>query len=226
MKNVKNILLTILFGVAVFFFIITFSIGLPIYCRFFYYLQIEPLGLPQATGYDYQTIKEAFDQVMNFLTLPNQPFGTGVFSYTQSGMEHFVDCKVLFDLNAVVLAISGTITIVILVLRKLGKVQLERPFGMDVSFISALAIFVFFAILGGLIAIDFDKAFIVFHHIFFPGKENWQFSYADEIIKALPQQFFMNCAILIGASIIIISLFIIIFQLINKHKNKKADKKA
>jgi integral membrane protein (TIGR01906 family) len=184
------------------------------------------LGIPQATGYDYYSIKQAFDEVMNFLTLPNQPFGTGVFSYTQSGMDHFVDCKVLFDLNAIVLAISGTITITILILKKLGKVTLVRPFGMDVSFISALSIFVLFAVLGGVIAIDFDNAFIVFHHIFFPGKDNWQFSYADEIIKALPQQFFMNCAILIGASIIIISLTIIIFQLIKKAKNKKTDKKA
>lgn len=222
----KDKLLTILFGIAVFFLIITFSIGLPIYCRFFYYLQIEPLGIPQATGYDYYAIKQAFDEVMNFLTLPNQPFGTGVFSYTQSGMDHFVDCKVLFDLNAIVLAISGTITITILILKKLGKVTLVRPFGMDVSFISAISIFVLFAVLGGVIAIDFDNAFIVFHHIFFPGKDNWQFSYADEIIKALPQQFFMNCAILIGASIIIISLTIIIFQLIKKAKNKKTDKMA
>lgn len=218
----KDKILTVLFGIAVFFFIITFSIGLPIYCRFFYYLQIEPLNIPQATGYDYETIKEAFDQLLNYLTMPNQPFGTGVFSYTEAGKAHFVDCKALFDLNALVLIISSLIIAVVLILSKLGKVKLLRPFGMNVAFISAICIFVIIFILGIVIAVDFKQAFVLFHKLLFPGKDNWVFSTADEIITALPTQFFMNCAILIGASIVIISLFIIIFQLIKKSKSKKS----
>ena len=222
----KNVFFSILFGVAVFFLIITFSIGLPIYCRFFYYLQIQPLGIPEITGYDYETIKQAFDQVMDFLTLPNREFGTGVFSYTPSGKSHFEDCKVLFDLNTIVLSISLLVTATLLVLKKLGKIKILRPFGMDVSFISAVSIFVVFAVIGGIVALDFESAFVVFHLIFFPGKDNWQFSYADEIIMALPQQFFMNCAILIGASIILISLSIIVFGLIKRRKMRKNIDKA
>lgn len=217
----KNKIFTALFGVAVFFFIITFSIGLPIYCRFFYYAQIIPLGLPDATGYDFETIKAGFDEVMNFLTLPGFEFGTGVFKYTQSGRAHFEDCKVLFDLNAIVLIISTALMVALLILKKKKFINFCRPFGMSVCFISAVSIFVVFALLGAIVATDFDSAFVVFHHIFFPGKDNWQFSYADEIIKALPQQFFMNCAILIASSIIVLSLAIIIYQLVKRHKNSK-----
>lgn len=222
-----NKFLTALFGVAVFFFIITFSIALPIYCRFFYYAQINALNLPEATGYDYATIKAAYDEVLNFLTLPGREFGTGVFKYTESGKAHFYDCKVLFNLNLIVLIVSSVVGVTLFVLDKLKIITLSKPFNMNVSFISALSIFIFFALLAIVVAINFDVAFTVFHHIFFPGKNNWLFDPRyDQILRILPQDFFMNCAILIGASIILISLGIIIFQLIKRRKTTKKQEKS
>ena len=218
----KNKLLTVLLGVAVFFFIITVSIALPIYCRLFYYLQINALNLPQKTGLSYDAIKFAFDDVMNYLTLPWCEFGTGALSYTQEGKAHFADCKSLFNLNLIVLLISSAILITLLILAKKKKIEFCRPFGMGVSFISAISIFIVAGVLALIIAIDFENAFVVFHHIFFPGKDNWQFTQADEIINILPQEFFMSCAILIGSSIILISLGIIIFQLVKKHNTNKS----
>ncbi len=215
----KNKILTAIFGVAVFFFIITVSIGLPIYLRFFYYLQIDSLSLPQKTGLSHLEIRTAFDDVMNFLTLPNYPFGTGALSYTEAGKAHFVDCKVLFNLNLAVLLISTAIIVTLLALSRFKFFSFCRPFKMNVAFISAISIFIVIAVLFGLVAIDFENAFVVFHKIFFPGKDNWQFTDADEIIKILPQEFFMNCAILIGVGIVCISLSIIIFQLVKKAKN-------
>jgi integral membrane protein (TIGR01906 family) len=222
MKKALPIILSSLFGIAVFFFIITFSIGLPIYCRFFYYLQIEPLGIPETTGYSYEQIKFAYDQVLNYLTLPGCEFGTGVFKYSQSGAEHFADCKVLFDLNVTVLIISTVIIVTLLILQKLKVVSLARPFGFSSALFSAISIFIVGAILAGLVAIDFDNAFTVFHHIFFPGKDNWTFHPSqDQIILALPQEFFLSCAVLIGSGIILISVGIITYQLIKKKIQKQ-----
>ncbi len=215
----KNKLLTIVFGIAVFFFIISFSIALPIYCRFFYYLQIDALSLPKTTGYSYAQIKFAYDEVLNYLTLPNMPFGTGIFEYTKSGAEHFADCKVLFDINAIALIISTITIITILVLSKLKKIKLYRPFNMSVAFISAISIFVIIFMVGIFVAIDFSWAFTVFHKIFFPNKTNWVFDPNEmEIILALPEQFFLNCAILIGSSIFVFCLSIIIYQLVKRKK--------
>ena len=221
MKKGLSVALTIVFGVAVFLFIITFSIGLPIYCRFFYYMQINPLGIPESTGQDYATIKTAYDQVLDYLTLPNRTFGAGVFKFTEEGASHFADCKILFDLNATALIISTIICATILVLEKFKIISLCRPFGCSVALISAISIFAVGIILALAVAIDFDSAFITFHHIFFPGKDNWSFHpYYDEIITALPQEFFMSCAILIGASIILISIGIIVFQLLKRRKRE------
>ena len=215
----KSKLLTTVFGIAVFFFIISFSIALPIYLRFFYYLHIDALSLPKITGYTYEQIKFAYDEVLNFLTLPNMPFGTGVFAYTQSGAEHFADCKALFDINLIALILSTITIITTFVLIKLKKIKLCRPFNMNVAFVSAVSIFAMIFIVGIFVIVDFSSAFTTFHHIFFPNKTNWVFDPNEmQIILALPEQFFLNCAILIGSSIFVFCLSIIIYQLIKRKK--------
>ena len=217
----KNKLFTALFIVALALFIITFSIGLPIYLRFFYYLQIDALDLPTKTGYSFEQIKEAYDQVLNYLTLPNRPFGTGVFLYSEDGASHFADCKVLFNLNLIVLITSSVILLLTFILKKKKLITLCRPFSMHPAFISALSILVLICVVLIFAIADFSAVFVVFHLIFFPGKDNWIFDPREtEIIKALPEQFFMNCAILIGASILTFCLSIIIVQLIKRTKNK------
>ncbi len=210
----KNRLLTVLYGVAVFLFIVTFSISLPIYCRFFYYMQIEPLELTEQTGYDTVTIKQAYDEVLDYLTLPNAPFGTGVFKHSAEGMSHFKDCKVLFDLNATVLCVSFVVLVLLLVLHKRRIVTLSRPCGLNANFFSATGALALFAGIGILIAVDFDTAFELFHAICFPGKDNWLFNRrTDSIINILPEEFFLSCAILIIAALVCICLSIIAIQL-------------
>ena len=73
----KNKILTAVFGFALAILIITFSIGLPIYFRPFYYWQINALEIEEYSGFDRKTIIEAFDDVMDYLTLPGHEFGTG-----------------------------------------------------------------------------------------------------------------------------------------------------
>lgn len=217
-----SIILTALLGVAIFFFIITISISLPIYLRFFYYLQIDALNIPESSGYDYATIKTAFDQVMNYLTLPGFKFGTGELSYSKEGMAHFADCKALFNLNLSILIISTVIIVTLLVLNKFKVITLMRPFKMHVCFTSAISVLGIFLILGLIIAIDFKSAFLVFHKLFFVGKDNWTFyPEQDPIINILPEQFFMNCAILIVVAIVLICAGIILFQAIKRHKKAK-----
>ena len=74
-------------------------------------------------------------------------------------------------------------------------------------------------VVGFFCVLDFNKAFTVFHHIFFPGKDNWLFDYQlDQIINILPEDFFAACAALIGASILLITFTSIVICLIKKHK--------
>ena len=79
-----------------------------------------------------------------------------------------------------------------------GKVRPHRFLDRGPGFWAAAGLGVSFLAVGGLAALDFDRAFVIFHSIFFPGKDNWIFDWqTDPIILFLPQDFFRNCALLI-----------------------------
>ena len=220
----KNKILTAVFGFALAILIITFSIDLPIYFRPFYYMQIDALGIEEYSGFDRETIVEAFDDVMDYLTVPGNEFGTGELKYSEEGKSHFVDCKGLFDLNAVALIISLATVVTLIILSKKGIFTMCKPFGFNVMFSTGAFTLGSFALIGGIVAIDFSAAFKVFHTIFFPGKSNWLFDWnEDQIIRILPQDFFMNCAILIFSSIVLLCVGAIVASIIIRKKEKSVN---
>jgi integral membrane protein (TIGR01906 family) len=197
--------------ICVCLFLLTVSIGLPIYIRPFYYAHIGAYDLEGLSGYSEVQIREAYDEVLDYLTLPGREFGTGELPHSPEGKAHFEDCKVLFDLNASILLISGAILAVLFFMRKrwgayrLGK-HSALLWAAVLSLTAPMAI-------GALAALDFDRAFVIFHSIFFPGKTNWVFDwYTDQIIRVLPQAFFMNCAIFIGVGLITMAMGILVWE--------------
>ena len=73
------------------------------------------------------------------------------------------------------------------------------PSGPGPRLWAAAGLGIVFAVVGLLASLDFERAFVVFHALFFPGKDNWLFDPAvDQIILILPEVFFRNCALLIG----------------------------
>ncbi len=213
-------ILSAVFALALIFFVLTVSIGLPIYIRPFYYAHIEPMGLEAYTGLTAEQLREAYNGILDYLTLPNRPFSCGILPFSAEGEAHFADCRVLFNLNRNVLLMSGGILAVLLLLqRKFGPYRLGKR---HAAWWAGLLALIAPLVIGALAALDFDRAFVIFHQIFFPGKSNWLFNWqTDPIILALPQEFFRNCAILIGAGLVIFSLSLLIFTGI---RDKKAGK--
>ena len=203
--------LALVLAAAVFFCILTASIGLPIYIRPFYYAHIEALDLPGVSGFTAEQIREAYDQVLDYLTLPDREFGTGIMACSQAAEDHFLDCKVLFDLNAGVLALSAAVILLLTVLKHTRRVGSLILGGRNAAWWGGFCALGLPLVVGSLAALDFNRAFVIFHSIFFPGKDNWIFSwYDDQIIRVLPQQFFMNCAILIGTGILVFSVAVML----------------
>ena len=210
-------LLSVLCMVCVCLFLLTASIGLPIYIRPFYYAHIEAFDLPERSGYTREEIRQAYDEVLDYLTLPGREFGTGVIPHSAEGKAHFEDCKVLFDLNASVLIGSALALAVLFALRKKwGPYRLGKH---SACFWAAVLSLTAPIMIGGLAALDFDRFFVLFHSIFFPGKTNWIFDwYADQIIRVLPQEFFRNCAILIGVGLVSMAMGLLVWEGRKKRK--------
>lgn len=219
--------LSVLLVISTVVLTITFSIGLPIYFRPFYYAHIEALDMPYVTDLTKEEIKEAYDEVLDFCTQRGGEFSAGVLKFSEEGASHFADCKKLFNLNLFALLVSATLIGVIIILKRTKIITLARPRGYNLGFWAGIGTLVSFATVGGLAALDFDEAFRIFHTLFFPGKDNWLFDPdLDEVIRIMPEEFFMNCAILILASIVVISLSFITVGILEKNtrKNKNAGK--
>jgi len=216
----KNKCISILFSIASFILIVTCSIAVPIYCRPFYFWHIEALNL-EKSGYTAAQIKEAYNEILDYLTLPGGTFHAGVFPFTESGASHFADCKTLFAINAALLIISAIFILAVLVLKKQNRIGTLYIGSFHAVFYAAIFCIGLILLITVLASMDFYAAFVTFHSIFFPGKENWILNYrTDPIINVMPQDFFMNCAVLIGVCIVAISLILIFWQIRDKKRRK------
>ena len=181
MKSSK--LLSVLTALAAALLVLSGSIAVPILCRPFYYAHIEALSLPEYTGLSVDQIKQAFDEMLDFCLGLRPDFSVGVLPWSESGRDHFVDVRVLFQLDLVILVLSAAPA---------------RLLGRGPGFWGAAGLAAVFLVVGALAATDFNRAFVIFHTLFFPGKTNWIFDWrTDPIILLLPETFFRNCAILI-----------------------------
>ena len=182
--------------------LLTFAIAAPIVCRPFYYAHIGPLELEERTGLTRDQIKTAFDEMLDYC-LGAEEFSTGVLAWSESGKSHFTDVRVLFLLDLRVLAVSAAALVITLTAARRAKRVPAHPLGRGCGFWAGAGLGAVFLVIGGLAALDFDRAFVVFHALFFPGKDNWLFDpRTDQIINILPQEFFRNCAILILAILV------------------------
>ena len=195
----KTYTLLLIFALAA--LAVSAAVAVPLVWRGFYYLHIEALELPAKTGWTVEEIRAAFDEMMDFCVFRRE-FGTGVMKWSAEGRSHFADCELLFRLDFTVLAVSLA---AVLLLWHMGKEYEAVPFGNRGPLFWAGAVpAVVFAAVAGLAALDFDRAFVIFHSLFFPGKSNWIFNYrVDEIILVLPQVVFRNYGILIVGMLLV-----------------------
>lgn len=191
-------ILSVVLAVLTALFILTVSIAVPILLRPFYYLHIGPLQLEQNTGLSRAQIVQAYDEMMDFCTGRTNEFSTGILPWSQSGKDHFVDVRGLFLLDLWAAAATGLLLLGWILVRRRCPVRPYRFRKRGFPFWGCVGLGGSFLCIGALAALDFSRAFVVFHAIFFPGKDNWLFDpYTDAVIWILPQEFFRNCAIFI-----------------------------
>lgn len=212
----KGKILAIAEAVLIALVILAGAIAVPVLLRPFFYLHIGPFGLTDAVGLTVQQVKTAYNEMMDFCIGLTDTFSVGALSFSQSGMEHFADVRKLFVLDLRVLATAAVLLLGVLFLRRKKPVHL---LGHTPGFWGAVGLGTTFLAVGGLAALDFDRAFVIFHRIFFPGKSNWLFdSREDPIINMLPAEFFRNCAVLILAVILISCGLLLVRDWKQRHK--------
>lgn len=197
----------IITSISLMIFIITFIICLVLFCKWFYYYDASNLSLDKLTGLSMKTIKKNYDILIRYqsifyqgkLSFPN-------FKMSTTGRIHFEQVKVVFEVIQGLMVISGISSFILV--RKQHK---EHKF-MYLK-LTAIITVVVPIVIGSLAAIDFDRAFTLFHQIVFQNNY-WIFnSYSDPIINILPETFFMNSFIRIIILVIGSSLGLYLYYL-------------
>lgn len=212
----KSKVLQFLFSLSLTLLIIVLAVKITLMFKPLYYFDIEYLNIEALSGFSKSEIIENYNYVINYLLSPKvQEFNLPSIPYSKFGQIHFRDVKRIFTSLDILLIITGITSVsgVILNLKRKSYDFLKRT--------SYMLILLPTVLLTGFM-ISFDKAFVVFHKIFFRN-DYWQFDPdIDAIINILPQEFFFHSALMIVILIIagIVALRVLYKSLIKKNKSR------
>lgn len=194
-----------LIGIVFTLLLISVSVIITINFRPLYYLDVGILKVEQTSGYDKAEILKNYNALIDY----SSPFFKGSLEFptleaSEAGLQHFKEVKDIFT----AFYLLGAITLVAVVCIIIYKSRKR-----DISYLqaSSLTAILLPSILGVLIMLNFDKAFVIFHKLFFRN-DLWLFDPStDPVIKILPDTFFLHCAIMIILLVILgsISLYVI-----------------
>ena len=208
MKHLRKIKFTdIVFGIIVSLFIISLSVILTLNFRPLYYFDINHLNIVEKSGYSKEDIIANYDALIEY----NSPFYKGELSFptlpsSPEGIQHFEEVKDIFTLFYIIALITFVLTLLIIIYKRKYK---------DYTYVltSSLSNIILPILVCLFIAIDFDRAFVIFHKIFF-NNDYWIFDpNKDPIILTLPDTFFLHAALIIISLVLVGSLLLILLYL-------------
>lgn len=211
MKLFRNIMT----AASLMMLIIALSVTITLNFRPLYYFDIGHLNIAETSGVDAKTIKKNYDILIDYNSMfNNDTLEFPDFAMSEHGRIHFEEVKAIF-VGIQCIGIAAFILSAVLIFINIKK--------KDRLYLKLTAIFtiVIPAALGIFIAANWKKAFVTFHHIFF-SNDYWIFNPSeDAIITVLPDTFFMHCAIMILALVILGSVICAVCYIASGRRNKK-----
>lgn len=192
----KDIVLALILTI----FIISLAVVITVFFKQLYYFDIDYLHIPQSSGVSKDVIKTNYDILIQYqclfyqgtLELPN-------FVMSTTGRIHFEEVKRIFDFIQILCIGTGIVSLIMIY----QNIKEKEYRYLKLTSVFSIAIP---AILGFLASLDFDRAFVIFHQIFFRN-DYWIFdSVSDPVITILPEAFFMHCFMLIIALVMVMSV--------------------
>lgn len=189
-----------LLALALTFFILSGSVIAALSFRPLYYHDMKALDIEAASGFPEAEIRENYDALIDY----NLRWEKGMLEFptlpqSREGQIHFAEVKDIFDwfkymgIGCFLLGAAGVFWFE----RKRERLYLK--------YTSVLSV-VIPAVVGILVAVNWDSAFVLFHKIAFDN-DYWLFDPAsDPVITMLPDEFFLHCALLILGGIVLGSL--------------------
>lgn len=177
-------------------FIIGVSVVGTLAFRPLYYQDMKKLNIAETSGYSVEEIRENYDALIDY----NMAWKDGDLSFptlpmSETGKIHFEEVKEIFDIFKYLAVFGGIVGVA-------GIVFMARKKEYRYLKMTAIVSCGFPVVLGILVALFWDKVFVIFHELFF-NNDYWIFdSSTDPVITILPDEFFMHCALLIFGGVL------------------------
>lgn len=216
MKNYINKFLNLIMSLAVSLATIGTSVILVLNLKVIYNILAKKLNLDKIANVSLDGIIEDYKILISYLQNPRiDKLKFNNFYMSDNGEFHFYEVKNIF-LGIYFLTIISILILLIYTLYK--KYKKKETNLIKIANNSANIMMITFGVILGAILIDFSKAFVIFHKIFF-SNDYWIFDpYLDPIIMVLPEYIFMIYAIIVIALIL---GCIILYKVLYYKKNKK-----
>ena len=198
-------------------FIISAAVTITLNFRPLFYFDIDYLDIEAQSGFSKEDIRKNYDALIDYNSMLNHDtleFPT--LPMSEGGRIHFEEVKQIFVAIEYIFIASGIIGLALLLLL---ICKFKEFLFLKLAAILTIAIP---AVLAILISINWEAAFVTFHHIFF-NNDYWLF-YPDKdpVILMLPDEFFFHCAAMI-LILVILGSFIsfMIYRILHKKNLKR-----
>lgn len=183
----------LLLALTIMLFIFSLAVVFTLNFRPLYYYDIDNLSIIKYSGLSVEEIRINYDALIDY----NSIFYTGQLQFptlpmSETGRIHFEEVKNIFVAVQILLIVTfvGSVTGCVLKLRRKKTAFLK---------LAAILTVAVPAVLGLLIALNWQMFFVMFHELFF-NNNYWIFNaVTDPVITILPDAYFMHCALLILA---------------------------
>ncbi len=174
-------------------FFIAFGLVFVLLFRPFYLFELDHLNIVEMSGFSREEILVNYDALIRWcMPWIRSEFSLPTFSFSPGAAYHFEQVKSVFRI-VWILGTAGGLVFILLLRSGLkdGRRKGLRTAGLTVLVVPFL--------LGLFAAVDFNRAFILFHEMVFRN-DYWIFDQTtDPVILILPEAYFMHCFALILA---------------------------
>lgn len=216
MRSMLRGVLKVIYGIFIALFTIGSSTIIALNSQFIYSYSIDKYNLDKIGEISKEMLISDFSTLIKYLQNPFiEKLKFYNFPMSTNGELHFYEVKGIFLYIHGITIIIALFFLVLFIIKKLNKRNLR--FYKILNY-GANTLICTIAMLLTAIFIDFSKAFIAFHKIFF-NNDYWIFDErTDPIIKVLPEEVFKLYALVVIVLIIASIIVYKIYYYTNKHK--------
>lgn len=188
-NNLRYKLCTLLAALSYSMLFFCISVTAVFACRFIYYLDIDYLNTTEQANMSREMLIDNYNTLIDYnFSFSDEPLIFPDFQQSVQGQTHFSEVRDLFHVFLVGLPVFLLISLFLTLCLRKKKPWKFLKYASVISILIPLSAGIF-------MAVDFDRAFAFFHQIAFDN-DYWLFDpAADPVILALPEEFFLHCAL-------------------------------